>query len=285
MLAAGWLMAGGTAAAAAPVFPTSLQREPVLAWLKQQTNITPDRVLAVTPQGVMAIVSSTPPSKGHGPRVVLRTEVLNMETYTRTTALSWQVSVVSDCTTGRVQNGETTGYAQRNLAGPGRSLRPAEIDWRMPEKGSGMEAAWLAACDPNFKGPFGNALNVAQAGGPAPVAEAAPPPTKAPTVPAKAPPVAAPAKAAAVPSPARATSGLVAQVGSSISEADAKGLLTKLGPAAAGHPTRLEKAEVDGKTWYRAVVGGFAGPGDAAKFCATLKSAGRACFVRAGRSG
>jgi hypothetical protein len=42
----------------------------------------------------------------------------------------------------------------------------------------------------------------------------------------------------------------------------------------------VEKADVGGRTWYRAVVGGFADSGEANGFCANLKAAGRGCFVR-----
>jgi len=37
---------------------------------------------------------------------------------------------------------------------------------------------------------------------------------------------------------------------------------------------------VDGKTVYRALIGGFAGAGDASALCEQLKAAGQACFVR-----
>jgi cell division protein FtsN len=79
--------------------------------------------------------------------------------------------------------------------------------------------------------------------------------------------------------------GLVAQVGSTTSDAEAKGLLKALGSRISGRATWVEKADVGGKTWYRAVVGSFAGASDANQFCAALKAAGRACLVRAGKPG
>lgn len=62
-------------------------------------------------------------------------------------------------------------------------------------------------------------------------------------------------------------------------------MLSKLAPALGGRAAWVERAVVGGKTWYRAVVGDFADSGEAAQFCGELKSAGRACFVRAGKPG
>ncbi|HEY0646807.1 SPOR domain-containing protein, partial [Phenylobacterium sp.] len=78
----------------------------------------------------------------------------------------------------------------------------------------------------------------------------------------------------------RRTGALVAQVGASPSDADARGLLAALGSSVGGRETWVEKAAVGGRTWYRAVVGGFADAGEASGFCAGLKAAGRDCFVR-----
>jgi hypothetical protein len=57
--------------------------------------------------------------------------------------------------------------------------------------------------------------------------------------------------------------------------ADLKALAGRL----AGRATRVERADVGGKTYYRALVTGFSAS-EAHAFCASLKAAGRACFVR-----
>jgi len=58
---------------------------------------------------------------------------------------------------------------------------------------------------------------------------------------------------------------------------DAVGLVPGL---AAGKGKGVEKVEKDGKTLYRTSVTGFASRDAAASFCAKLKAAGKACFVK-----
>ena len=49
---------------------------------------------------------------------------------------------------------------------------------------------------------------------------------------------------------------------------------------AAGKGKGVERIEKNGQTLYRTAVTGFASKADAAAFCARLKAAGKACFVR-----
>ena len=126
---------------------------------------------------------------------------------------------------------------------------------------------------------------------PAPKAEA--PPAPAPKVekpaakPAPKSPVAekaAPAKPAA-PAPAAKAAGVAAvQIGAFSSQAladkgwkDAAGLAPGL---AAGKGKSVEKVEKDGHTLFRTQVTGFASRDAASAFCAKLKAAGKACFVK-----
>ena len=286
----GLASSGPVAAQANPtVYPPSLEREPLLAWLQRETDITPNRVVAVTPQAVTSIVSTFPAAPGTGPRVVIRAEALSAETATQTGALSWHVSMNADCQARRVRLGDATGYAERNLLGERKLLRSADANWRVPEPGTALEAAWRSACEANFKGPFqGEGLKVARADTVPAASAAVPPPAAA------APPVAAPKPATAKPAvakPAASTpaavgtkSNLVAQIGSSPSEADARRLLKALGDLG-GRQSWIETATVDGKLWRRAVVGGFADAGEASRFCADQKAAGRGCFLRPGKPG
>ncbi|WP_293365440.1 SPOR domain-containing protein [Phenylobacterium sp.] len=273
---AGGLLAGGVAVAQdQPAFPSSLDREPLLAWLQRETDIAPERVVAVTPQALTSVVSTFPATAVQGPRVVIRAEALSADTYARTGALSWHVSLSADCDGHRVRLGETTGYPQRNLLGERRQLRPAETEWRAPERGTALDNAWRAACDAQFKGPFGGrTLKVAMETPATPSPATAEPPARK----AEAPPTRNPEpKIGAAPQKA---GGLVAQIGASPSDADARGLLKALGGRLGGRAAWVEKADVGGRTWYRAVVGGFADAADANGFCAGLKAAGRGCFVR-----
>lgn len=260
-----WLALGAPSAAQdAPEFPSSLERDPLLLWLQRQTDIPPDRVLAVTPQALTAVVSVLPAGGDAGPRVVIRAEALNAQSYERAGALSWSMSVNADCVGRRVKLGETTGFSARNLLGGRRMLQAGEETWRTPGAGTALENVWRAACDPAFQGPFATGpLRIAAAD------SAEPAPAEAP-----APPAAAPAGG-----------GPVAQVGAVTSEAEARGLLKRLAPQIGGRAHWVETATVKGKVWRRALVGGFADAADAGRFCAQVKAAGGACFVRPGGPG
>jgi outer membrane biosynthesis protein TonB len=120
----------------------------------------------------------------------------------------------------------------------------------------------------------------------------APAPKPAAAKPAPAPPVAkaAPVKpepkaASSAPAPAAKAGGVAAvQIGAFSSQALAdKGWndAAALAPgAAAGKGKSVEKVEKDGKTLFRTQVTGFASRADASAFCARLKAAGKACFVK-----
>lgn len=280
-VAAVWLASAPPAAG--QVFPASLDRSGLLAWLAHDTDIRPEHVVAVTPQALTAIVSSFPAGGGRGPRLVIRAEALSAETYGRTGALSWHVSLNADCQNRKVMLGETTGYPERNLLGERRVLRPAESVWRTPQGGTALENAWRAACEAKFVGPLADEPAPRRTESPAVarrnrtpaamVAEAAPPP------PPLRPPPAVPRAAAPV-ADARASAGVAVQVGAAASEAQAQALLTALGPQIGRRQSWTEAATVDGRVWRRALVGGFASPAEAADLCARLRSSGRACFVR-----
>jgi len=119
---------------------------------------------------------------------------------------------------------------------------------------------------------------------PVQITPAAPPPVKAERVkpiPAKPAPVKA---APAQPAPAKANGVAAVQIGAVSSTAlaakawdDAVGLAPGL---AAGKGKGVERIEKDGHVLYRTAVTGFASKSDAAAFCARLKAAGKACFVK-----
>lgn len=272
---AGWVAAtasivfsGAAVAQEAPSFPSSLERATLLTWLQRETDMMPERVLAVTPQAITSVVSTFPAGGGQPARVVIRAESLSPESHMRTGALSWHVSLSADCSNRQIRLGETTGYPRRNLLGERQLLRDSDPLWRHAEPGTALENAWRVACETGFVGPF--------SGGPMKVAR-----TEAAEAPA---PSSAPATQAAAPSPTPTRGGAYAvQIGASPSEAEARALLSAVAGQAAGRETRVETAVVGGRTWRRAVVAGFADAGEAGRFCATLKASGKDCFVRAGR--
>ena len=119
-------------------------------------------------------------------------------------------------------------------------------------------------------------------------AQSAPAPAAKPAVaspPAAKPAVARPlvSKAATVAAPVAAGSA-AAQIGAFSSSALAdKGWndVARLLPGAMGGKTKsVEVVQRDGHTFYRTSVGGFASRADAARFCASLKAAGKPCFVK-----
>lgn len=279
MLVLASLGGGLSALGQTPTFPPTFEREPFIAWLTRDTDIVPDRVVAVTPQAVTAVVSSFPSVGGQGPRVVIRAEALSGETHARTGALSWHVSVSADCANHRVRLGETTGYPERNLLGGRRVLRPAESDWRAPEPGTALDNAWRVACDPDFVGPFQDPSTRLARNDASPLSaptEPAPRPAAKPVRPATTP--AAPPAAATQPPSATVARGVAVQVGSFPDRSAALAALAALGD---GRTHALESAVVGGRTWFRAVVSGFASASEAAQYCAQRQAAGAPCLVRA----
>jgi hypothetical protein len=93
---------------------------------------------------------------------------------------------------------------------------------------------------------------------------------------------AAPVKTAAAPAP-KAASGALVQIGAYSSSALASNgwnEVAKLMPGEmAGKTKEVEPVERDGKTLYRARIGGFASHADAERLCLALLSKGRDCKV------
>lgn len=182
------------------------------------------------------------------------------------------------------------------------------------EQGQGAAAA---GAHPNFVPP--PEQPAARTATPAPVQAAPPPPAAAPTAPVVAGPALRPAlppaapppapKAAAAepapaprpvpvkpvaqkpvaakpaaPAPAVAKGGAAVQIGAVSSTALADKAWSEavhLAPGlAAGKGKGVERIEKDGHVLYRTAVTGFASKSEAAAFCAKLKAAGKACFVK-----
>jgi len=310
---AGTLLAAlcATARAEPPAaFPATVDRAGLLAWLKQETDIAPGQVLAVSPSAVTAVLGTIETTAPHGARMALRAEAIDPMVSDREGALSWHMLVEVDCPGRKVRQGPTTGYVGRNLLGEGRQIRPGSEAWVAPPPGSQLENVWRAACEADFQRPLAPPRSFSVAQAMTPVAASTPPPlalrpmlvhgfrssapaavtapkATAPTPPPLTTPVlnAAPlrAMAAVAEAPAR-RSNLAVQLAAMATRAAAEAVLTDLKARSVGAMQGLTagvtSTNVGGKTIYRALVTGFSRDVDASRFCAGLKASGVACFVR-----
>jgi hypothetical protein len=97
------------------------------------------------------------------------------------------------------------------------------------------------------------------------------------------PPKPAPVAPVEAAKPAGAGGGATVQIGAFSSQALAeKGWSDAVHavPGGAGKSRSFETTSKDGKTFTRAFVGGFASHADAVAFCASLRAAGKPCFVK-----
>jgi hypothetical protein len=252
-------------------YPAGRDAAALSAWLRG-SGIEPEQVVAVTSLAVVAVVT---PAGGKTGDVTLRAQALSQEARTRTGFASWEMPLSVDCVRGMVRLGQTTGYLERIPNSRGVSFGPAESSWRKPPQGTAVDNAWRAVCDPAFERPLASrgvqVTSSAPAVRPPPAARAAadiarpiPPPTRAPR-----------------PAPG---SGVTVQVVSSPDADDSRLRLRQLrihfGAAFEGRETRIETAQVRGRTVHRGVVAGFASRGEAASFCGDLQRGGQPCFVR-----
>ena len=304
----------GTLWAAAPAvaqtYPAALEGEALTSWLRRETDITPQQVVAVSPSTVTAVISTYPSVDPLGLRVVLRAEAVSALAQSRDGVLSWHVSVQTDCAGHRVRMGETTGYKDRNLIGDGRMIRPLETQWRTALPGTPLDAVWRLACDRTFRRPLAPQMeSIALAGSagaiktaPREIRAIEPPPSATPSSP---PPAAPPRTAppivrttapappprsmptrptAALPPPTGG--GAVVQIIAAGSQAEAQraldGLRVRFARQVDGRRGRIEPVQTDGRTLYRALVTGFGSRAEAVRACEGLKAGGQACFVRAG---
>ena len=285
------LAAGGACAQGHTLttFPAAMDRQDLIAWLGRETDITAAQVVAVSPSAVTAVLGATETTSPRGLRMALRAEAIDAKVSAREEALSWHMVVEADCEGHRLRQGETTGYAGRNLLGEGRKIRPASDSWSEPPMGSQLDNVWRAACDPGFQRPLSAARKMAtsRAASPGPLQlrpmliEDVYPPATAPNAEPATPTVRA---VAAMSEPAAPRSVATVQLGAMATSAAAKAMLanveTSFVGAMHGLSTRVTPASVSGRTVYRALVTGFPRAVDAQQFCTGLKTSGAECFVR-----
>jgi hypothetical protein len=266
-------------------YPAALDRDAIAAWLPQ-AGLTAEQVVAVTPSAAIAIVRRTS-NPGGRTALLLRALPLSPEAAARSGVLAWQMGLETDCRSGAVRLGATTGYDSRSATGDGVPLAPAETSWRAPKPGTPMENAWRAVCQAGFQPPL---LAVRQQVAQAAAAPPRPPQPLSPSPPPARPrPVAPSASAFAQDVTARepaspASRGRAAvQVVSSPRPEETRQVLARLQDrfaSAAGLQTRVEPAQVRGRTVYRGVIAGFGSRDQAQAFCDTLKRQRQDCLAR-----
>jgi len=301
------------APAQATSYPAATDGDALSAWLHEATDLRPELVVAVTPSAVTAIVARARAVDGTM-EARLRAVAITPQAAARSGVLAWEMKLDVDCKGGQVRPGATIGFAARRAGADGVPLAPADAGWRKPKPNTTLDASMHAVCDATFQPPLIAApTRVAQA---LPTGPAASPavarPAVAPTVtrvrssPAETPsspparltpanvPLAAPMQAKPAPekprpvkaAPAAPTWGghAAVQVVSSPDQAETKKKLASLqrrfGAALQGADTRVESAQVNGRTVYRGLVAGFATRREAVAFCQTLKHERQDCLAR-----
>lgn len=284
MIGAAAALAAASAALPA-TYPTALDRDSIAAWLPQAAGLAADQVIAVTASSAVAIVSRATGPDGRI-AVLLRALPLTPEATARGGVLAWQMRLDVDCRTGAVRLGGTTGYDTQLAEGEGAPLAPADAAWRPPKPGTPLESARRAVCEPDFQPPLLAAGQRLAKAAPAPVRTAKPAPaTPPPALASLRPALPAPffARVSTVPTtPSRSGRGAL-QVVSSSSASDTRQALATLQvrfPQLQALQTRIEPAQVGGRTVYRGVIAGFSSPDQARMFCEMLKRGGRGCLLR-----
>jgi len=293
-------------------FPAVVDRAGLVTWLRQETDIAPSQVVAVSPSAVTAVLGTIETTAPNGLRMALRAEAIDPKVGDREGVLSWHMLVEVDCPGRKLRQGPTTGYVGRNLLGEGRQIRPGSAAWIAPPPGAQLENVWRAAGEAGFERPLAppHSVSIAQAATPAaavtpplplrpmlvgdarPWTPAAAPKAAAPVQKAPPPPLqalAAPAPAplramAAVTQPPAPHSAVAVQLGAMATLAAAEALLADIKGRFMGAlpdlSTTVAPASGRGRTVYRALVTGFSRDADAGQFCKGLKTSGLACFVR-----
>lgn len=265
-----------TAARADSSYPAGLDAPTLSAWLGPAADIAPDQVVAVSPSAVTAVLAVSPDARGTA-QLLLRAEAVTPQAAARTGLLAWEMRLEVNCRSGLIRAGSTSGYATRRPDSAPVSVAPAQLDWSRPHPRTALEAAWRAVCDPGFKPPLAARLRVATLAKAAPAPAAAVRPTATTALPAMA------TQGPAAPNPRRNGPHAV-QVASSPVEADTRrnldGLRRRFGDELAGFETRIEPAQVRGRTVYRGLVAGFGGLDEARAYCQSLKRRGQDCLAK-----
>lgn len=247
-------------------FPAALDRGTLTEWVKQRTDLTPASVVSVSPMNLMALTAIDRPEpyvRGRY-RVQLQAEVINADAVAATGRSSWTAGAEVDCLERRIRLGAIREYSRRQLQGLARET-PATEAWTYPAIGTNLHNVVRAVCDADYRRPL--------TAGPV---EAAPPPPAPPATPYT------PRLSQAEPS---GPPGIAAvQVTASADEVSARAALgalrARFADQISGLSARVVRADVGGRTVYRALLSGFPTRERAQQLCRTLQASGQDCFLR-----
>ncbi|MEO6338711.1 MAG: SPOR domain-containing protein [Caulobacteraceae bacterium] len=305
LLALGSASLANAKATAYPPFPKARSEAAAIQWILGETDLSLNRVTAISDTAVFALVEGPTLSPGSAElSVKVREEVLNADMVKAVGGRSALMSLKLDCGARRLKLESLEVRAGSNLMGAPKRQRGG--DWMAAPAGSYLADVVSAGCDPAYRFPYSAVAVQSAAPRPAAASPAPPAPPKAiaqAPAPAPTPPPAAIPSSAATPTAktaslrpalnadappaakaAVARGKVQAQVGAYPSPAVARAELAKLSSRfkaqMAGRPKRVEATAAKAPRFYRALVGGFATPAQAESFCQALRAEQRPCLVR-----
>jgi hypothetical protein len=229
-------------------------------------------ILAITDNAIFAAF----PQHTSGPfwTVDVRLESITPQATAKLGGRSIRLRLSVRCDNNTVRLNFLDAYPGADLTGAPAHRAP-QNDWALPKPNSYVADAVRLACDKTFQGPF------------AAIAARASPPHGAPKAAVKPEPAAAPAeRVPALRARQPAEGGYAVQIGAYAAPTLAEDAWRALKAAMPDKTSDLSNAttrvEVGGRTFYRAIVSGFASPAAASAFCQKLKASGRACLPAPG---
>ena len=147
--------------AVAEPFPTSFERDALLAWILEETDVRPVDVVSIGATDVIAIENVSPAEAGKV-RLSIHAEIVSAEVAQAEGYLSWHGDMQVDCMRNALRVQSIRNYAERNLKGDGLNGQVGDT-WVEPGMGSQLYSVVRSACDADYPRPFEGVETVAQA--------------------------------------------------------------------------------------------------------------------------
>jgi hypothetical protein len=243
-------------------------RAELVARMIRLSHLPPRSIVSVRPQvGVALLQRGVRGADGVVSGVELQSEVMDDQTAQAYgwRSMRWRLDVA--CLDRSTRLSQTEAFLDHALVGPPHA-GPMPEGWVKPTPGAFMGDVITALCGPARPGK--------PAPVPGPVLARIPSPPTSPM-----PATIAPPPSAVVAAPA---GSFTVQIGAFLSASEADSALEAVSASAAGRTpplaTRVQPARVHGRLYHRALIDGFSDANNAEAFCASVRAAGGACFVR-----